>query len=495
MKIKLIAVLLLILIALIACSENENEGDNLSAGNNNNENETQIDETTVEENKITPPDIEAIDGEGRDFVALSREVTANYNGHPYAEFTAESQTGDVLNDAVYFRNLAIEEKYNINIVSIEEADVKSVAAKAILAGEDLYDIASLGLRYAFTLAVTGCLYDLNEIPYVDFDQPWWMGNIIIDTSINNRNYLVSGDMNIGAFNTAGITYVNKKLINDFALDNPYQLVYDMKWTIDKLAEMSKAVMTDLNGDGVVTPEDRVGLDCSSFAWQPLFYGTNNLMIKKDSNDNPYFDASNENVYDAIVKIIELLNNPETTLNVNHVTGYSDLGQLTVDIFKTDKALFFIELIYGVPPLRDMESDFGVLPMPLYSDTQSNYTTYLHTSNASAIVIPKTNDDLDLIGRVLEDMAYESYVKIRPVFYDIMLKTKFARDKESSDMLDIIYNNVKVDLALVMIDHGINIDGLLRGACTSGDTNIISTLAASEEAYNTSIKSASEALAE
>jgi len=494
MKLKVLSfyiVLILALCVIISCA-----GDDGSAVSDNTVADDTVldsDESSAEET-VKAPDIEAVDGGGKDFVILNRKVTEAYNGHPYAEFFAESQTGDVLNDSVYLRNLAIEEKYNINISSVEDDDVKAIASKAILAGDDLYDIASLGLRYAFTLAVSDYLFDINEIPYLDFSQPWWMSNIISDTSIGGKNFFVSGDMNIGAFNTAGVTYFNKKLINDHNLDDPYQLVRDMKWTIDKLSEMSKAVTEDLNGDGVYNHEDKYGLDCSSFAWQPLFYGTNNLMIKKDSNDMPYFDASNEAIYDAIVKIITLLNNQETTLNVNHLSGFSDLGKLTVDMFKSDSALFFIELIYGVPPLRDMDSDFGLLPMPLYSETQSTYTTYLHTSNASTIVIPKTNDDLDLIGRVLEDMAYESYVKIRPVFYDIMLKTKFSRDNDSAEMLDIIYDNVKIDLALVMIDHGINIDGLLRGACTSGDTNIISTLAASEEVYNASIQTAIEILA-
>ena len=36
----------------------------------------------------------------------------------------------------------------------------------------------------------------------------------------------------------------------FGLENPYDLVYDGKWTWTKLAEMAETVASDLNGDGV-----------------------------------------------------------------------------------------------------------------------------------------------------------------------------------------------------------------------------------------------------
>lgn len=491
MKFKIITIIILsmtLLFIVTSCEDGNKvtENDNLQTMiSDNEENETDI--------QAEMPNIDSVDAGGRDFVILNRKTSANYNAHPYAEFSAESQTGDILNDAVYYRNLFIAEKYNVNIVSEEADDVKDIASKAFMAGEGSFDVISLPLRNAFSLAVSDYLYDINTIPYLDFDRPWWMSNIMNDTSIGHKNYFMSGDMNIGALNTVGVTYFNKKLIDNHNLENPYSLVNEGTWTIDKLAEMSRIVTEDLNGDGVYNQDDKFGLDCSSFAWQPFYYGTDNLMIKKDSNDIPYFDANNEKMYDSIVKIITLLNDKTATLNVNHLSGVGDLGLLTVNMFKTDRALFFIELIYGVPPLRDMDSDFGLIPMPKHDENQTTYTTYLHTSNASTIVVLKTNDELDLTGRILEDMAYQSYVNIRPTFYDIMLKTKFSRDNESVVMLDIIYENVKIDLALVMIDYGINIDGLLRDACTKNNTDIISILAANEEMYNTSIENAIEIL--
>ena len=484
----------LILAAAITCGlvsacSNGADGGAIDTG----ESVTAADETVQTETTVIAPNIKAIDCGGRDYTILNRKVTPNYNGHPYAEFSAEEETGEVLNDAVYKRNLYIEEKYNLNIVSVEAEDVFTEAQKTIMASDASFDLISIGPRYAFTLAINNLLQNINNLPYIDFDKQWWMSYVLESSSVGGKNYFMAGMMNIGMLNTVGITYLNKSLADTFNIKYPYEDVKAGIWTMDNMLSLSRIVTSDLNGDGKFDENDRYGIVCSSFAWQPLYYGTDNLIIKKDQNDLPYFDSGNERMYDTLVKIIEMLNNKETTINVNHLTGYTDLGALTVEIFKTDKALFFIELIYGVPPLRDMESDFGILPMPKYDENQKRYSTYIHTQHSTVMAVPVTNSDNELTGSLLEDFAYKSYELILPTFYDIMLKTKFARDNESAEMLDIIYENISIDIALLMIDSGINVDNILRGACTAGDTSITSKLAANKEAYDKALEKAVEAL--
>ena len=37
-----------------------------------------------------------------------------------------------------------------------------------------------------------------------------------------------------------VIFFNKQMVSDFGLDNPYQLVYDGKWTIDAFDKMARA---------------------------------------------------------------------------------------------------------------------------------------------------------------------------------------------------------------------------------------------------------------
>lgn len=277
------------------------------------------------------------------------------------------------------------------------------------------------------------------------------------------------------------------------MESPYALVDEGAWTLEAMTRLSAEVTHDVNGDGILDENDTYGTECSSFAWQPLFYGSGQLLIAKDENDLPYLDAASEQNYNTISAVVTFLNNDSSTFNVNHTTGISDLGALTVDMFQHDQSLFFIELLYGVPEFREMESDFGLLPLPKADENQAEYSTYLHPDNATSVVVPVVNTELDRTGVILEDMAFYSSEMVRPAFYDIMLKSKFARDNDSARMLDIILSRTTVDLALIMKNSGIDIDSLMRTAATKGTTDILSTIAANEQKYNTILEKAIEAL--
>ncbi|MHB1151170.1 MAG: hypothetical protein ACYCWE_01965 [Eubacteriales bacterium] len=441
--------------------------------------------------------LEPVDYEGVAFTFLDRCKSDFYNDHPYEEIAAEEQNGETLNDAVYTRNITIEEKYNINIISTGVSDhgkIYTLFEETVLAGDKVYDAALPNLTTAFKIAAKQLALNFSQIPFIDFQHPWWSAEILKSTSVGGLNYFITGDLNLSVMNTVGITYFNKNLIDEYNLSNPYEYVLAGTWTLDNMAAISKSATHDLDGAGIMDENDTYGIVCSSFAWQPLFYGTGNLLIDKDENDLPYLNAGSENNYNAVSKVIGLIDNYDTTLNVNNRSvNQSNLGQVTIDVFNEGRAVFFIELIYGVPEFRNMEDDFGLLPMPKYDENQSAYFSYIHTAKATACVIPLTNINTDMTGRILEDMACESYKTIRPAFYDVMLKTKYARDEESADMLDIILQNYNVDLTLLMTDFGLDIDSQLRTAGTANNPGILSAIAANETKYNTIINKAIESL--
>ncbi|NLE12600.1 MAG: hypothetical protein GX628_02860 [Clostridiales bacterium] len=449
---------------------------------------------TVTEAKYTG--LEARDFEGADFTILNRAQSPNYNAHPYPEIEAETQNGETLNDAVWLRNLTLSEKYNINLKSVtkpQHGDIRSELGKAVSAGDAMYDAAFPGLSASFQLATDGMIFKITDVPFIDPGKPWWRGNILESTSFGGKSYFIVGDMNVGAMNSAGIVYFNKQICSDYALESPYDLVDAGSWTLEAMTRLSAEVTHDLDGDGVYTEKDCYGTECSSFAWQPLFYGSGQLLIGKDADDMPYLDADSEKNYNAISAVVAFLNNKESTFNVNHTTGIADLGALTVQMFRDSQALFFVELIYGVPQFRDMNDDFGIIPVPKANEKQEMYSSYLHNNNATAVVVPLNTADLEMSGMLLEDMAFYSSETISPAFYDIMLKSKYTRDEDSARMLDIILNNFTVDLALVMSSYGIDIDSLMRNAATKNETAILSTIAANADKYKEILNKAAELL--
>ena len=98
----------------------------------------------------------------------------------------------------------------------------------------------------------------------------------------------------------------------------------------------------------------------------------------------------------------------------------------------------------VAKLRDMDDEFGVLPCPKFDETVDKYITGVDAIT-NGLIIPVTVQDTEMVSTVLELWCYENYTKVIPVYYDVVLKTKGARDDESAEMIDIIREGRMFDI--------------------------------------------------
>ena len=110
------------------------------------------------------------------------------------------------------------------------------------------------------------------------------------------------------------------------------------------------------------------------------------------------------------------------------------------MFLNDQALFYVHGLGSAQMYRDMKSDFGVIPTPKLDDSQESY--FITPDATKRMGVPTTVTDLTRTSVILEALAYESYMNLRPSYYDTMLKYKYLRDDESIEMLDkYIYTNI------------------------------------------------------
>ena len=93
----------------------------------------------------------------------------------------------------------------------------------------------------------------------------------------------------------------------------------------------------------------------------------------------------------------------------------------------------------------MNSDFGILPYPKYNEQQDKYYSRMEGCELFFAPISADQTALDRSSVILEAMASESAKSVIPVYYDLALKTKFARDAESEEILDILFANRVFDL--------------------------------------------------
>ena len=76
--------------------------------------------------------------DGYEFTILGRPADDAVYNEPY--FDSEAEDGEPVNDAVYRRNLAAEEKFDIVISHLEADPVGATAQKLIAAGDAAFDV-------------------------------------------------------------------------------------------------------------------------------------------------------------------------------------------------------------------------------------------------------------------------------------------------------------------------------------------------------------------
>lgn len=456
---------------------------------------TETAETQPAETEPAAPEIEAVNCNGEDYNILAREpVEGNYI-FQFAELVGDLE-GDSVDQATWERNQIIEGKYNLklNPIYVDYLSMYDAINQVVTADSDDYDLVMPMMDAGIKAGVNGFLMDMSTVPHIDGTKPWWFSSIADDTSITGRNFFYASDINVSILDGVGAIFFNKDMTSNYQLDNPYALVTDGKWTYDKFYSMADAVADDTNGDGAESFEDITGLSISTFAWGPLFYGTGTKVISKDKDGMLSMDLSNERTITILQNLVTYLNSDYVYIVNQHqdqLQGYS-LADATLQRFMQGRALFWLEIMYGMAPLRDMEDEFGVLPLPKYEEADS-YATYVHVGHTSITAIPKTNDNFDLAGRILEDMAYQSSLSVRPAYYDVNLQSRNARDEESRVMLDMMYEGFRIDLAVPLSGSGCSIDGTMREQVLNNNTDIVSVFTAKKPEFEANLAAVMDAV--
>ena len=136
-------------------------------------------------------------------------------------------------------------------------------------------------------------------------------------------------------------------------------------------------------------------------------------------------------------------------------GYSNVWEATVHkAFIEGRELFYICGLINVAGFRNMEDEFGILPMPkTFADQESYYHT-VSAGNSSYLMIPYGVPNVEDLGLVVEALAMKSQEMVTPEFYEMQLKGRDTRDDESAEMLDLIFSTRSFDLAPIFNWGGI-----------------------------------------
>jgi hypothetical protein len=159
---------------------------------------------------------------------------------------------------------------------------------------------------------------------------------------------------------------------------------------------------------------------------------------------------------------------------------------TEEAFVADRALFVGGNLKWAERLRAMENDFGIVPLPKYDENQENYAVHFQANVGASMAVPSGNTEVVKISKVLEDIAYDSYLHVMPAYTEIVLEGQSVRDEESIVSLNIIRNSYYSDLGFMLGNYNIAILTQMRQVVTN-NLDCASMLQKVMRVYNSALK--------
>lgn len=395
-------------------------------------------ETLPPELQDTLPDVRY---EGETFTALLRESTKY-------EMQSEEITGDLLSDAVYQRNLDIEERFGVKVKTLTEpgawGDRENFIARvsnSVLGGDHEFDMVLTHNSYMNTMPIKGLAYDLATLENLDFSKKWWHSGYMDNAEINGAIYTAAGDIGVTVYEYLEVVFFNKKIAEENQITDLYEVVQSGAWTYDKMMEYVSTVTSDLNGDGKYDINDLFGLsiDAHNLRYLPTYWEADITVVGSDGLRD--FNLPNEKYIDAYDKAYAMV------YNYDQVFYAGDSEHDDTAMFTKDQLLFHTERLGNAKFMREMESEYGIIPFPKYNTEQENYISFIDDPFSGLMVVNSIQNP-EMVGTMIEALCMYGYHDITPAYYETTLKLKYLSDETAMSMLDLIRDNVDFDFAIL-----------------------------------------------
>ena len=409
------------------------------------------------------------------------------------QLDSEAENGDLVNDAIYRRNVAVEDRFKCSITVDETENSTEVNYRnLVMSGDNPYDIIMVyGIG---TMGLVDNYADIGNIPYLSLGEHWWNPDATSVFNVGGKQLCAAGAFSLSYASTANCLLFNKRIYSEMNTgESLYDLVDSGKWTTDKYFEIASNAVRDLNGDSKMDENDLWGVNGVPKSYMHmLVIGSGQHYVTKDTDGFPVFNAAkDEKLVDFLGKVVRNQSSNPYSYAMNDNVDYAMDG---ID-FRNSGCLFQISSAQEITYYRDMQDDFGIIPAPKYDEKQEKY--YANMSNGEVMTLPRSYDAdrLENIGMLLEAMSFYTYHDILPVYKTELLQTKVARDEDSSRMLDLIFNGVTYDFGVnvwqVNIGNRIVSDILI--AKSDAIVSTLSTLSTSVEGNIEKLRESVEAV--
>ena len=456
--------------------------------------DTSAAEVTTGQSAYTLPDV---DYKGKTFTIFEDHFAPGYAIDKYNYVTAEAENGDVINDAIFKRTQAVEEALGVKIEVMQNASNGDMTQfiNSVNAGDDTFQSALVKMEYVNKILGQGYLYDLKSIDTLDLEAEWVNQNANAEYDISGKQYLMIDSSCLRTSVASGVIYFNKRMVEDNKLDDPYELVDSGKWTLDNFSRLAKAVSSDLNGDGNMDENDQFGFSGSATVLKQTINSCGGRITTKNADGISEITLNTERMTTMLDKMLGVLSDYSVNALPSNFYSKANGGDVFVSVllpmFKNDRLFMNFNWLFYAMDLRDMETDFGILPMPKFDESQDKYYSQLSEGWADMVAVPASVADPDMVGNVLSAMGYYSDLYIRPELVSRAVTTKSMRDDDSARMIEIINDGMVFDLWF-LYKWG-KLVNAVTGTLSNGTNNFSSAYASLEKQTDEEIAKTFETL--
>lgn len=330
----------------------------------------------------------------------------------------------------------IEKDYNVDIVVYN----------------DVYNLA----QNIATGAATGEVYANIVVAQTDWTSDWVSGGYAADVStINNlgletNDWAELGDWALDAEGVQrGVGYYleedpalqlqvlvfNKKLVEQYELENIYELVENGEWTFDKFEEICLDIATKSNGAvkgllaGALAPVHELG----------FFALANNADYVIEQDGKYVYNGLSEEAVTGLEFAQKLGTQGIFDMETFNEPGMTEPGQRTHNFAIEERTLFYICSYPWIAMDVDYRlEDYGIVPFPKGPDSEE---TVGMVSGAKMCYFMDGDPDMEDAAAILVALANRLSVS-EEGYYEYQFNRGYIRDEESLNCsLDMIKNKI------------------------------------------------------
>lgn len=384
--------------------------------------------------------------------------------HTYGELQFvpddESSFGQI-SDAVAARNDIIEEKYGIRFEVIPSTTPQTeleLAMKSASGGDIPFELVSNTVCTMLPYATENYFLPLNDVLHLENE--WWDQNAIETLSVTDDIYFVAGDCMVTDDEYCYCMLYNKDIYDEqqglkAQFGDLYDLVDNGKWTYDALYTMAKAVTKPDENGKLGNVNCTYGLLSDGYSTEMIVLGSGATTARKIGKGKFEISIGERNAVDAFGKVFEICTDTGATILVDKVPESWD-G--IANMFISGRGLFKTSVVQSISDIKsntaEKKVNFGVLPMPKYSEQQEKYYSGINVYQTEVMAIPSFNcgATLEATACAIEALGYYSRYSsgesVSHAYYETTLKSQAMPDEQDERMLDMVVSNRLYDIGTI-----------------------------------------------